>query len=332
MAIQQGDRANSIGTFTKTNEKKLIRCLCCNITGNAVSLLTAFFLFSTITVLQYFAAIIANSNALKADCISMGVDALSFLGNLVAECMDEDTEGVFRRRRAELIMSGVSHMLLLGFTISFILEAWEDAQATDDEGDAVNGYIVLGFAIGGLVFDVTALASYHYFGTNKNSPEAGEGYIEGESTYAAEAYNDTVKQSVTADGVQVVDNGSAVVKVSDGADELTCGINTNMCAALLHVGSDLLRSTTTLIEGIIIIVVSNRGGDISSTQADGVSTLAVCSIIVIGATAALITWMREVIVFLRMPAHPPPSAAEKNQGTLSESLSNPLLQNDANNF
>jgi len=173
---------------------------------------------------------------------------------------------------------------------------------------------------------------YHYFGTNKNSPEAGEGYIEGESTYAAEAYNDTVKQSVTADGVQVVDNGSAVVKVSDGADELTCGINTNMCAALLHVGSDLLRSTTTLIEGIIIIVVSNRGGDISSTQADGVSTLAVCSIIVIGATAALITWMREVIVFLRMPAHPPPSAAEKNQGTLSESLSNPILQNDANNF
>jgi hypothetical protein len=37
----------------------------------------------------------------------MAVDALSFLGNLVAECMPEG-EG-FGRRRMELAMSGISH-------------------------------------------------------------------------------------------------------------------------------------------------------------------------------------------------------------------------------
>ena len=44
---------------------------------------------------------------------------------------------------------------------------------------------------------------------------------------------------------------------------------------------------------------------IPSTTADGYSTLVVCGIIVIGATAAVLTWMREVYVFLNskpMPA------------------------------
>jgi hypothetical protein len=121
---------------------------------------------------------------------------------------------------------------------------------------------------------------------------------------------------------------------------LTGGINTNMCAALLHVLSDLLRSSTTLVrysasnililnptqlslsmsltvvtlaplltlqmmtckvEAIIIIEVSDRGGNICSTQADGIATLVVCSIIVVGATGALLTWFREVYIYITMP-------------------------------
>lgn len=80
-------------------------------------------------------------------------------------------------------------------------------------------------------------------------------------------------------------------------DALTCGINTNMCAALLHVLSDLARSTTTFVEGIIIIFVPS----IPSTKADGVSTLIVCSIIAIGAFGALVTWMREVYIYISQP-------------------------------
>lgn len=57
-------------------------------------------MFSTITVVQWFFASIANSNALKADCTSMGVDAIAFLGNLFADCLPHDSN--LGKRRIEL--------------------------------------------------------------------------------------------------------------------------------------------------------------------------------------------------------------------------------------
>ena len=86
--------------------------------------------------------------------------------------------------------------------------------------------------------------------------------------------------------------------------------------------SDLARSTTTLIESIIILCVST----IPSTQADGVSTLIVCSIIVVGAFTALLTWMREVYLFLsapRLDSLPKFKAADYAR---AGGLENPLLQ------
>lgn len=109
--------------------------------------------------------------------MSMFVDALAFLGNLFAECIPSDS--AIGKRRIELLvmlwrgscvlvfslasvmfgtrfvsshhplssrlfvaqMSGISHGLLLGFTIQFILDGWDDAHvdcATDTED--VNGY------------------------------------------------------------------------------------------------------------------------------------------------------------------------------------------------
>ena len=67
-----------------------------------------------------------------------------------------------------------------------------------------------------------------------------------------------------------------------------------MCAALLHVLSDLMRSTTTLVEGIILLVYTNLCGQ----KVDGISTLCVCSIIVIGATGATVTWLREAWIYI----------------------------------
>ena len=57
-------------------------------------------------------------------------------------------------------MSGISHFLLLGFTISFIREGIDDARVTDDDGEGINGWIVLGFACGGLLFDLISLGVY----------------------------------------------------------------------------------------------------------------------------------------------------------------------------
>jgi len=225
-------------------------CLCCRISGNGVSLLTSAALFGLITSVQYGYALQVGSVALQADCMSMGVDALAFLGNLFADCFPKDSP---KKRRVELSMSGVSHFLLLGFTIKFVLDGVGDSQVTSDDDSPgerrTMGWVVFGFALGGLLFDVISLLAYKFYGTRAEADEHGH-----------------------------------------REDELTFGINTNMCAALLHVVSDLARSSTTFVEGIILLKVTS----IPATRADGVSTLVVCSIIAVGASAAILAWLREV--------------------------------------
>ena len=225
-------------------------CLCCRISGNGVSLLTSAALFGLITSVQYGYALQVGSVALQADCMSMGVDALAFLGNLFADCFPKDSP---KKRRVELSMSGVSHFLLLGFTIKFVLDGVGDSQVTSDDDSPgerrTMGWVVFGFALGGLLFDLISLLAYKFYGTRAEADEHGH-----------------------------------------REDDLTFGINTNMCAALLHVVSDLARSSTTFVEGIILLKVTS----IPATRADGVSTLVVCSIIAVGASAAILAWLREV--------------------------------------
>ena len=213
--------SNSVShTFLPAGEKKVYRCLCCGVSGNAISLLTAFVLFSTITGVQYYAAIYANSDALKADCVSMGVDSLSFLGNLFAECLPPSS--VLGKRRIELIISGISHLLLLGFTISFIVDGWADAHSNCSDGDdGVKAQVVLGFAIGGLVFDGITLLSYRVFGTtNASAHDAHDAHDDGDG----ESKRTLPPGDVPSDLWKTEEDPDR-----PGDDELTCGINTNMC-------------------------------------------------------------------------------------------------------
>eukprot|EP00618_Florenciella_parvula_P002890 CAMPEP_0119537866 /NCGR_PEP_ID=MMETSP1344-20130328/50423_1 /TAXON_ID=236787 /ORGANISM="Florenciella parvula, Strain CCMP2471" /LENGTH=116 /DNA_ID=CAMNT_0007580517 /DNA_START=104 /DNA_END=450 /DNA_ORIENTATION=- len=79
-------RPSSVADGVKAALGDGFSCCGCWISGNAISLLVAAILFAAITVTQWIFAEIANSDALKADCVSMGVDVLAFLGNLFAEC------------------------------------------------------------------------------------------------------------------------------------------------------------------------------------------------------------------------------------------------------
>ena len=237
---EEEEEDDDAGTTTKAP--------CCGISGNALSLITAATLFTVITAVQYVFGIIANSLALQADCMSMGVDALSYLGSLFVEC--RQSANPYDKRSMELGMAAVSYFLLLYFTIDFIMEGVETVTATDEGGDDVNGYIVLGFALGGLLFDGISLLVFQQFGEHAGAEDAGV--------------------------------------VQESHDNLTCGINVNMCAALLHVMSDLLRSSTTLVESIVILLVPS----VSSSKADGFSALIVCSIIALGTLGALVTWAR----------------------------------------
>lgn len=224
------------------------------LTGNAKSLLVMFALFSTITASQYAAAIIANSLALKADCASMLVDALSYLANLAAEC----TRNPARKVVLQLAMSAVSLVLLVGFTVYFIVESVGNIHATaGDDDDDVNPYIVLGFALAGLLFDVASLLAYKVWSKDDKAADAPANDLE-----------------------ESLDPSSGEKKKKD----------VNMLSALMHVLSDLARSTTTLVESIILLAYPNING----VAVDGWSALIVCSLIAGGAVFAIGTWALEL--------------------------------------
>jgi len=252
------------GSKQKTDATEKQECM----PGNQITLAVAAGLFALITVVQYVFALIANSLALQADCVSMGVDSLTYLASLAVEC--SSSSDAHEKRGRELAMAGVSYTILMSFTIKFMVDGAAAIKDSDDD-DSVNGYIVMGFAVGGLVFDFASLIVFRTYGEHTGILEDVE-----------EAHEE-VEEEEPVEGVGVVAAHSRLNP---------CGINANMCAALLHIISDLLRSVTTLIESIVILLAPS----INSAQADGVSTLIVCSIILVGVLAAMATWIRALRV------------------------------------
>jgi Co/Zn/Cd efflux system component len=118
-------------------------------------------LFSFITVVQMFAAKIAHSQALLMDCISMAVDAFTYMGNILVECKKRDGA---QHACSQLVVAGISLSFLLYFTYEASRESWDTvlicrgkASAHTGDDDDVNGYITLAFGLGGLTFDLISL-------------------------------------------------------------------------------------------------------------------------------------------------------------------------------
>merc|ERR1740129_730188 len=218
------------------------RCCGVKMSPEIRTLLITMVLFGTITTAQTVAAFIANSLALLGDCASMFVDTLSYAANIMGECIETEER---RKVRNQLIASGLSLCVLLAITIWVSVEALTRLiNPADDDDDDVNAYIVFGFALGGLLFD---LASFCAFYMNHR-----------------EDRNET--------------------------EEL------NMNTALLHVFSDSLRSTTTLLESLLIWIWGFDGAN-----TDAWASLIVSGLILLGASGAIISWLREVVDYLHMP-------------------------------
>ena len=145
-AVRRPSADEGDGTLVVPSERRPVYCCggwcCCRcqrLTANSKSLITSAVLFFTITGVQYVASLpmFANSLALKADCLSMFVDGLSYLGNLAAEC-NPDSEN---KRVFELAAAGISLSVLLGFTIFFLFEAIDNTVGKVDADDRVDPYI-----------------------------------------------------------------------------------------------------------------------------------------------------------------------------------------------
>lgn len=68
----------------------------------------------------------------------------------------------------------------------------------------------------------------------------------------------------------------------------------NMLTALLHVMSDFVRSTTTFVEGLVLLSYPSINGAVI----DGWSALIVCTVISFGVLGGCVSWVRELFVYL----------------------------------
>jgi len=190
-------------------------------------------LFASITAAQTVGALIAHSMALLADCVSMGADALTYTLNIGVECL----KGRPSHTAAELTVAAISMGILAYGTVMVTIEALGTLKGeTDDGGEEVNAYIVLGFALGGIVFDIISLQAFlrHHKKTNS-------------------------------------------------------GKEMNMWTALMHVGADFVRSMSTFVSSMLMLILN-----FDTTKTDAWTTMVITFTLAIGVLAGVVAWFRKL--------------------------------------
>lgn len=216
-----------------------VRRICgCRFSGNMTVLAFTSLLFLSITVAQTFGAILANSSAMLADCVAGYVDSGTSFANMLAE----SRRGTRCHRWSQLTIPAISLSLLIYFTLDVMREAFVKLSPegdADDEG--VNPYIVIAFAVWGLVFDSASVAAFII-----NSKQSGQ---------EAEI---------------------------------------NMLAVFVHVAADLARSTSILVESILLFTF-----DWNEAVVDAWTCIVVSVCILMAAAYAIYEWGTEVADFIR---------------------------------
>lgn len=145
-----------VQSFFVADETPQVICGC-RCSGNMRVLALTALLFMIITVAQTAGAIISNSAALLADCISMAVDSGTYFLNMLAESQ----RGKYRHRWLQLIIPAISLSLLIYFTLDVMRESLEELECCSENEDAdVNPYIVFVFALWGIIFDSASLLAF----------------------------------------------------------------------------------------------------------------------------------------------------------------------------
>merc|ERR1719330_395310 len=111
------------------------------------------------------------------DCISMGVDALTYTGNIFVEWRKRDGH---EHRKAQLVVCAISLSLLVYFTLVSGAESWATARrcrhgvSEEDGEDDVDGRFTLAFGAGGVVFDLISLVAFYRSGRNDGGNKEGQ--------------------------------------------------------------------------------------------------------------------------------------------------------------
>lgn len=268
-SLMSGNKENPTENATEKDDDVKRVCGCCScwdgipVTNNTKALFVMMFMFAAISLGQYFAAAAVGSQALKADVISMAMDALSYLGNILGESARYPAQRIV----TQLFFSLLSVFLLLYFNTTTFIESvgmiHVDGDDEDESAPASEGIVVITFAGLGLVFDFVCLYAYYYFA--KKDAEA-------EYQAMLEHKVNTVKEEDEEEAEEV--------KISKP--------EINMLSALLHVSADLFRSTSTFVLGILM--VSGVLTDAQQNQGDAILAVIIGCTIYIAGVYALYEW------------------------------------------
>jgi len=235
--------------------------LCVPLTNNVKALFIMMVMFAAISLGQYFAANAANSQSLKADVVSMAMDALSYFGNILGESSDIPSQRIV----LQLFFSMLSLFLLNYFNATILIESIDIVKSTEgmenDDGEGVEGKIVIAFAGLGLVFDAICLYAYYYYAKIDAEIE----------------YQEMVK--IAEQEGKTVEEAQANISKPE----------INMLTALMHVSADLFRSTCTFVEGIFLLA-----GTITTSKQeyiDGICGILIGATIILGSIYALYEWI-----------------------------------------
>mmetsp|Transcript_53477 Transcript_53477/g.106450 ORF Transcript_53477/g.106450 Transcript_53477/m.106450 type:complete len:356 (+) Transcript_53477:77-1144(+) len=234
---------------------------CC--TANSRVLWIVILLFATITLAQLLAAVAANSDALMVDGLSMFVDTATYVGNL---CAEQYGGGPF----SELLASGASFAILYGVALWGVIESAINLGNPGDREAALSPAIVLAFGLWGLAFDFLAFLGFYRWGLESLVTSAGLG--DDASIGLATAQDPLPEEEQPADARVEGEQKPSM----------------NMRSAFLHVGADMLRSLTTVVEGVLVLYAGAE-----PRRSDAVAALVVSATILAGGCGASASWMQQ---------------------------------------
>jgi len=234
---------------------------CCN--DNSRVLWIVILLFSTITAAQLLAAIAASSDALMVDGMSMLVDTATYVGNL---CAEQYGDGPF----SELLASGASFAILYGVALWGIIESAINLADPGDREAALSPTIVLAFGLWGMAFDFLAFWGFYRWGLESLVSSAG---LPDDATVGLATAQDPLPEEE---------------QTADARVEGEQKPSMNMRSAFLHVGADMLRSMTTVVEGVLVLYAGAE-----PRRSDAVAALVVSVTILAGGCGASASWIQQ---------------------------------------
>lgn len=270
------------------------------LSSNMKGLIVNTVFFTALTVVQLVFGIFVGSVALIADASAMFVDVTCYLLAIGGEAINP--EKARTKRIYDLVVSFLSLAALFALSVYFLYASIDGMvnppPPSDEEEDAVynTGLVMVLFGLLGILVDGVCLA--YAFWWPKYQKRKEEAKQQGATTSATSALlakqvtAGSLSRSMKVTNELGMRRSTILLQISpaerldnvDIADGETHNINT--LAAYAHTVADCIRSLTTIIAGIIILVDNLR-----EATADGVAGAIASSTIAVGAILGFWEWI-----------------------------------------